>query len=89
MTAASRLAHNLLHSHTLAVKEGLGVFQFCGQRLPPSRCKVAFQPDLPGAGWHRVPARESRDGTPLLTAMLFAGDPYEAMALLRAALEEQ
>jgi hypothetical protein len=69
--------HNLTHSHTLASKPGVGEFAVCAWRLLPG-CRVAFRPDLGGAGWHPVPPGGA------FPSMLAASSAHEAMAILRA-----
>lgn len=78
------MLHDLTHRHFLASKEGVGVFALCSWRLPRSRCRVHFQPEIDGAGWHEVPL-SGPDGERAWERMLLASTPMEAMAILREA----
>lgn len=85
--------HDLLHKHYQLHKDEIGTFAFCESRLPEQlggRVHVGFSPAFDGARWHPVPCvtYNGDDSNNLLTRMLDAGTPHQAMAMLRAASEE-
>jgi hypothetical protein len=73
-----RFIHQLTHRHLWMDKEGLGELVVCSLRWPWAPVTVMFKPELPDAGWHKIPADDD-----VLRRVTAAGSPLEAMAVLR------